>query len=95
MTDSIPAVPIVKGRRPAALIVIGENPDPRDREAAGEIQRYVEKLGGARLEIVGPEEALTTQDNALLLVGGPDANSLAGKALHGNTTRTAWPTRDS
>ncbi len=83
MTDPISDISIVKGRRPAALIVIGENPDPRDREAAGEIQRYVEKLGGARLEIVGSEDALTTKDNALLLVGNPDGNSLAGKALNG------------
>ena len=83
MTDPNTGVPIVKGRRPAAFIVIGESPDPRDREAAGELQRYVEKLGGARLEVVGPEQALTTQDNALLLVGNPNANSLAGKALNG------------
>ena len=61
MTDPNTGVPIVKGRRPAALIVIGESPDPRDREAAGEIQRYVEKLAGARLEIVSPEQALAAE----------------------------------
>ena len=83
MTDPNTGVPIVKGRRPAALIVIGESPDPRDREAAGEIQRYVEKLAGASLEIVTPEQALSVEDAALLLVGDPDSNPLVERVLQG------------
>ena len=49
MTDQIPAIPIVKSRHPAAQIVLGQGADEKEREAAGEIQRYVQKLAGAQL----------------------------------------------
>ena len=83
MSDPNPAVPIVKGRRPVAQIVHGHGADEKEREAAGEIQRYVEKLAGARLEIVNPEQALSAGDGALLLVGDPDSNPLVERVLQG------------
>ena len=83
MTDPNPAVPIVTGRQPAAQIVLGTAADEKEREAAGEIQRYVQKLAGARLEIADPEQALSAGDAALLLVGGPDSNPLVERALQG------------
>ena len=83
MTDQIPAIPIVKGRHPAAQIVLGRDADEKEREAAGEIQRYVQKLAGASLEIVTPEQALSVEDAALLLVGDPDSNPLVEQVLQG------------
>ena len=83
MTDQIPAIPIVKGRHAAAQIVLGQGADEKDREAAGEIQRYVQKLAGAILEIVTPEQALSVEDAALLLVGDPDSNPLVERVLQG------------
>ena len=83
MTKSTVAVPIASGGRPVAQIVLGENASERDRFAAGELQGYVEKLGNARLEIVTPADALSADENALLIVGQPENNPLTADALDG------------
>ena len=76
-------VPIVAEGRAAALIVLGDQASDQERLAALELQRYVEKLARARLEIVNPTQALATGDKSLLLIGQPDNNPLVDQALGG------------
>ena len=95
MTDQMPRCPDRQGRQPAAQIVLGKGPDEKDREAAGELQRYVQKLAGARLEIVTPEQALSVEDAALLLVGDPDSNPLVERVLQGKYDPKSLKPKDS
>ena len=68
-------VPVVIGNRSAATIVVGDNAGQLARWAAGELPRYIEKLSGARLEIVTPSQLLSRPaDGNLILIGGPNQN---------------------
>ena len=50
---------LVKGGRPAAAIVLGSDATEPEKNAALELQSYIEQISGARLEIVAePSEAL-------------------------------------
>jgi hypothetical protein len=56
----------------AALIAVGDNASPSDRFVAGELQRHIEMLSGAKLEIVPSREAgRQAKGKSLLLVGSP------------------------
>jgi len=49
---------------------------------AGELQKYIERFSGARLEIVGADAAREKpRDVALILVGGPEVNPLVRRAV--------------
>ena len=67
----------------AALIVVGNNASPSDRFVAGELQRYIEMLSGAKLAIDhrGRSEP-AGEGQSLLLVGGPEGNELVADAAH-------------
>jgi hypothetical protein len=65
----------------AALIAVGDNAGPSDRFVAGELQRYIEMLSGAKLEIVSSREASRlAKGKSLLLVGNPESNELVRQA---------------
>lgn len=71
---------LVDDGQPKAAIVTGSA--TFDRFIAGEVQRYLEKLSGARLPIVGPEEARRQPINmAWLVIGEPQANELVREAI--------------
>ncbi len=46
------AAPVVKDGKPVAEIILADTPDQSVRAAAGELQKYIEKMSGARLNIV-------------------------------------------
>lgn len=67
----------------AALIAVGDNASPSDRFVAGELQRYIETLSRAKLEIVSSREASRqAKGKSLLLVGGPESNELVRQAAN-------------
>lgn len=70
---------IVYQGQPTAIIVAGGG--PVDQFTAHEMQRYLDALSGARLEIVSPQEARRAP-GALnwILLGGPEANDLVREA---------------
>jgi hypothetical protein len=62
-----------------AVIVAGNS--SFNQFTARELVRYIEALSGAKLEIVSPDAARRIpKDQALILVGGPDANDLVREA---------------
>ena len=67
----------------AALIAVGDNASPSDRFVAGELQRYIEMLSGAKLEIVSSREvSRQAKWKSLLLVGSPESNELVRQAAN-------------
>ncbi len=67
--------------RAAALIVVGDNASLSDRFVAGELQKYIERLSGAKLGIASPRDlSHWPKSQSLLLVGGPDTNELVRRA---------------
>jgi len=69
--------------RPESVIVVGNHAGASDRFVAGELQRYIEMLSGAKLEVITAGEASRQAKGlSLLLVGGPQANELVGDAAH-------------
>ena len=75
------SIPLVRGRRAAAVIVVDEKAGEMEHLAAREVAQYVERLAYARLEIVRPSEIGTTGEKALVLVGTPESNPLIDRAL--------------
>ncbi len=68
--------------QPAAVIVVGDNAGASDRFVARELQKYVETLSGAKLEIVSAHEAnRQAKGKSLLLVGTPEGNELVRQAV--------------
>ncbi len=66
-----------------SVIVIGDHAGASDRFVAGELQRYVEMLSGAKLAVVTTSDAARqARGLSLLLVGGPQANEMVGEAAH-------------
>ncbi|MDR3675586.1 MAG: alpha-glucuronidase family glycosyl hydrolase, partial [Acidobacteriota bacterium] len=64
-----------------SLIVVGNHASPSDRFVAGELQRYIEMLSGAKLAIITANEVgRQAKGLGLLLVGGPAGNELVGDA---------------
>jgi hypothetical protein len=75
------SVKIASHGEAASLIVVGNHARPFDRFVAGELQRYIEKLSGAKLEVVTADEVSgNAKGLSLLLVGGPEGNELVGEA---------------
>ncbi len=72
---------IARNGRPSSVIVLGDSAGPSDRFVAGELQRYVEMLSGARLEIISSHEiGGKAKDKSTLLVGSPASNELVRRA---------------
>jgi hypothetical protein len=69
---------LAKGGRAEAVIVVGRDAGSFHRWVAGELQRYVQQLSGARVPIVGSDEV--PAQKPLIVVGGPESNPLAGAA---------------
>jgi hypothetical protein len=64
----------------AALIAVGDNASPWDRFVAGELQRYIEMLSGAKLEIVPSREvSRQAKGKSLLLEAAPKATNLCAR----------------
>jgi hypothetical protein len=69
--------------QPASVIVVGNRASSSDRFVAGELQRYIEMLSGAKLALITADEAARQAKGlSLLLVGGPASNELVGDASH-------------
>jgi len=67
----------------AALIVVGNHASPSDRFVAGELQRYIEMLSGAKLALIAVDDVSGQPKSLnLLLVGGPEGNEMVGAAAH-------------
>jgi hypothetical protein len=76
-----PSAKIATHGEAASLIVVGNHARPFDRFVAGELQRYIEMLSGAKLAVVTADEASgKAKSLSLLLVGGPEGNELVGEA---------------
>lgn len=75
----LPETFLVRRGQPEAVIVIGKNRPPFYRWVADEVQRYLLRLSGAELPIV-TEDNIPAQ-GALLLIGGPEANSMTAAAM--------------
>ena len=72
---------IARAGQAAALIVVGDDASPSDRFVASELQKYLERLSGAKLEIIAAGEAsLAAKSKSLLLVGGAANNPLVRQA---------------
>ena len=57
-----PGVPVVRGGRPAAVIVLPADPDEDETKAAEELGRYVRRISGAELAVCrpgAPQQGLT------------------------------------
>ena len=74
---------IIANGQPAALIVVGNEATEKERLAVQELQAYVERLAGARLRVVAPDQALAGQES-LLLVGRPQTNELVQEVVGGD-----------
>jgi alpha-glucuronidase len=74
---------IASNGQPEALIVVGDSASPFDRFVAGELQRYVEMLSGAKLEVILSRQVSgQAKGRSLLLVGGPESNGLVRQAAN-------------
>jgi hypothetical protein len=74
---------IASNGQPVALIVVGDNASPSDRFVAGELQRYIELLSGAKLAIASPQVMSgQARGKSLILVGGPESNDLVRRAAN-------------
>jgi len=74
---------IASNGRATAVIVVGDSAGTSDRFVAGELQRYVEMLSGAKLEIVSAHEINgKAKGQSVLLVGGPANNELVRQAAN-------------
>ncbi|MBZ5565227.1 MAG: hypothetical protein LAP13_22750 [Acidobacteriia bacterium] len=74
---------IASNGRPTSVIVLGDSAGPLDRFVAGELQRYVEILSGAKLEIVSSHEISgKAKGKSILLVGNPKSNELVRQAAN-------------
>lgn len=73
---------IARNGQPEAVIVIGDTASPFDRFIAGELQRHLQTLSGARVEIVAAREASRqAKGKSLLLLGGPQSNESVRQAV--------------
>jgi hypothetical protein len=73
---------LVSDGRPKCAIVVQPSAGDLSRHAAAEIQRYIGELTGVRPDIGEPTAiAGLPKDQALILVGGPEANPLVKKAV--------------
>jgi hypothetical protein len=73
---------LVSGARPNCTIVVEKNAGGLFLLAAGELQRYLGELTGGRPEITDPAGIPSlSKGHPLILVGGPDSNSLVKKAV--------------
>ncbi len=73
---------IARSGQPAAVIVVGDKANPSDQFVAAELQRYLETLSGAKLEIVSAHEMRgQAKGKSILLVGGPGSNELVRQAI--------------
>ena len=81
LAAAVPAAPqIASNGRPASVIVTGDS--AYERFAATELQRYLEQLSGARLEVVPASgRAVWSQASSLLVVGGAASNALIRDAV--------------
>jgi hypothetical protein len=67
--------------QPGALIVVGDNASPFERFVGGELQKHIETLSGAKLEMISSREvSRQAKGKSLLLVGGPASNELVRQA---------------
>jgi hypothetical protein len=72
---------LVEAGRAKAVIVLGDNSDPFYRSVGEELQRYVKAITGASLEVVTASQAASRPESLLVLIGGPNANSLVERAV--------------
>jgi len=90
LSPPLQAAPAARGQgliasngQPEALIVVGDSASPFDRFVAGELQRYVEMLSGAKLEVILSRQVSgQAKGKSLLLVGGPESNGLVRQAAN-------------
>jgi hypothetical protein len=73
---------LVEAGKAKAVIVLGDNADPFYRFVAREVQRYVEAITGASLEIVAASQVSSRPESLLVLIGGPKANALVEKSVN-------------
>lgn len=72
---------IVRNNQPRAVIVVGNDAGSLDRFVADELQKHIQTLSGAKLEIKASREVSThPKGDSLLLVGSPASNELVGQA---------------
>ncbi len=72
---------IVSNSQPHALIVIGDNAGSFDRFVAGELQKHIQTLSGAKLEIITSREVSShPKGESLLLIGSSTNNESVGQA---------------
>ena len=75
---------VVKDGNAKSVIVLQDGAQGLYRHSAEELQKYIGQLTGVRPDIVGPKDVSgRPKDNALLLVGGPEANELVKQAAQG------------
>src|ERR1035437_778135 len=73
---------IASNGQPAAEIGVGDSANPTDQFVAAELQKYIEALSGAKLEIVSAHEMSgKAKGKSVLLVGGPADNELVRQAV--------------
>jgi hypothetical protein len=78
---------LVEGGKAQAVIVLGDQADAFYRFVGEELQRYVKAMTGAALDIVPAREAARRPERLLVLIGGPQANSLVAKAVERKDAR--------
>lgn len=80
LVQSASAVTLVRDGRPTATIVTAAEPADIERQAAEQLQAYLQRMSGAKLPIVHTDDL---PDGALVLVGRhPEALKLMGHALN-------------
>ena len=80
---------VVKDGRGTSVIVVDQGAKGLYRYSAEELRKYIGRLTGVQLDIISPRELSTRpRDEALLVVGGPDANPLVKMALDAGQLNT-------
>ena len=86
---SLAAPKLVADGQAKALIVVDDQREGLYRLAGKDLQKYIAKLTGAQVPIVGPTEVSRHPiDRPQILIGGPEANSLVKRAV--DSGRMGW-----
>ena len=72
---------LVQGGKARAVIVVGDNASPFYRFVGQELERYLQAITGADLDIVTAGQAGKRPEPLLVLIGGPTANGLVERAV--------------
>ncbi len=87
-SGSAAGVPLVREGKPRSAIEFGKGGGDLTRRAAAELQRYIEQLTGARLEVGTEAEAGRSEDQALLVLGTPGQSQTVHEMLQSGMVNT-------